>query len=85
MTCSSVGFSPDKWVELENTVLLLLHSSQYGVCQSLWMFSADSGAVDAGVRFLQVSKSAVQNSRGRVSMARRNVRYPVQAINNSVP
>ena len=51
-------------------MLFLLHSSQCSVCQSKWMFPVDSGVVDAGVQFVQVSKAAAQNSRGRVSMAR---------------
>ena len=66
-------------------MLFLLHSSQYSVCQSLWMFPVDSGVVDAGGQFVQVSKAAAQHSRGRVSMARRNVRYLVQTISNGAP
>ena len=49
------------------------------------MFPVDSGVVDAGVQFVQVSKAAAQHSRGRVSMARRNVRYLVQTIRNGAP
>ena len=51
VTCSSLGNSPCKWEELENAVLILLHSSQQCVCQSLLMFPTDSGVVDAGVQF----------------------------------
>ena len=46
------------------------------------MFPVDSGVVDAGVQFVQVTKAAAQHSRGRVSMARRNVQYLVQTISN---
>ena len=73
----------DRPVSERNTVLFLLHSSQYSVCQSLWIFPVDSGIVDAGVQFVQVSKAAAQHSRG--CMARRNVRYLVQTISNGAP
>ena len=49
------------------------------------MFPVDSEVVDAGVQFVQVLKAAAQHSRGRVSMARRNVRYLVQTISNGAP
>ena len=60
-------------------------SSQYSVCQSLRMFLVESGVVDAGVQFVQVSKAAAQHSRGGVSVARRNVQYLVQTISNGAP
>ena len=66
-------------------MLFLLHSSQNSVRQSLWMFPVDSGVVDAGVQFVQVSKAAAQHFRGRVNMARRNVRYLMQTISNGAP